>query len=314
MVGDKLWVDGDNYVVVGKVCYRNKMDSQNWVEYRIFHEGTHTEKWLSVDEAYHEYSISWVTRNASLDGFHQVDSGTEIVIAAWGNVDVEHGDLAAFIEYEDATEEKIVSIEVWDDGEERSEGYYLDADEIRLLERGKPSAAGIVSSMMPSSSSSDGLAKGIVVVMALFFITSSFLPSLFGTITDQITPSISKYLKKTYSYTYVTSVTGRNKQKADVYETRLDPDQAAKLIIRAIDGKTESVQQNAEDGDGSIAILTKKEYCILYKNADTDRTMIQISSRKYTYGSDTYSSYSDTIRQASVAARQSSGGGTSYGK
>lgn len=285
MVGDKLWVDGDNYVVVGKVCYRNKMDSQNWVEYRIFHEGTHTEKWLSVDEAYHEYSISWVTRNASLDGFHQVDSGTEIVLGAWGNVDVEHGDTAAFIEYEDATEEKIVSIEVWDDGEERSEGYYLDEDEIRLLERGKPSASGIVSSMAPAGFLSDKLVEGIVVVIALFFVASAFLPSIFGLMADRFTPSIAKYLKKTDSYSYVTSVTGHDKQKADEYSTRY-----YRRFYHSRGYYSDSSKYGGSSYYGSYG--------------DTD----------IGYGSDTYSSYSDTIRQASVAARQSSGGGTSYGK
>ena len=59
----------------------------------------------------------------------------------------------------------------------------------------------------------------------------------------------------------------------------------AQDIIDGIEGNTESVQQNTEDGDYTIAILTEKEYCIVYRG-DDDRVYVQVSPRKYAYTSD----------------------------
>ena len=67
--------------------------------------------------------------------------------------------------------------------------------------------------------------------------------------------------------------------------THYDVDSAAKDIIDAINGKTEDVQQNTEDGDNSVAILTKKEYCLIYTSEDGE-TLVQISTRKYAYYND----------------------------
>ena len=52
-----------------------------------------------------------------------------------------------------------------------------------------------------------------------------------------------------------------------MYKSLLSLDLTAKNIISGIDGKTESVQQNTEDGDTSIAILTKKRIlpCIHFR-------------------------------------------------
>ena len=49
------------------------------------------------------------------------------VVSVMGNVDVVVGDEVSFEEYEDRTEEKIISVEHWDDGTEYSSGYYLDS-------------------------------------------------------------------------------------------------------------------------------------------------------------------------------------------
>ena len=86
-------------------------------------------------EVYNEYSVSRVVSNASLDGYHEVDSGTEVVTGKFGQVDVDVMERAVFHEYEDSTEEMIISIERWEDGEEISAGYYLDADDIRCLHK-----------------------------------------------------------------------------------------------------------------------------------------------------------------------------------
>lgn len=42
------------------------------------------------------------------------------------------GDRASFTEYEDASEEHIISEEMWDDGREVSVGWYLDWNEVNV--------------------------------------------------------------------------------------------------------------------------------------------------------------------------------------
>ena len=124
-VGDILRIDGELYKVLGKIQYRNTDDNCRWMEYRLKKLEGQGEFWLSVDEAYDEFSLSHAVKHTSLDGYHPVDSGTEEVLAVWGQVDVSVGDKAPFTEYEDQTEEKIISEEIWEDGKEVSVGFYL---------------------------------------------------------------------------------------------------------------------------------------------------------------------------------------------
>ena len=168
----------------------------------------------------------------------------------------------------------------------------------------------------------------------------------------------------------MTSVTGEAKQKADVYSagSAYSIDFIAEDIITAIEGETEYVQKDDEAGEGeegSVAILTKKEYCLVYPSEDNNEVLVQVSKRKFTYTTDEspyrsnrharryyrrfyystgyssdsssyrkysspYSSfddtsisysdsnslntYSGTVRQDSINARRSDGGGLSNGK
>lgn len=353
-VGDTLRVDGTVYDIIGKIQYKNLSDNCCWFEYRMIAKEYKKEKWLSCDDKYHEYSISAAAFNLSTSGYHLVDSGTEKVIGAWGDVDVVIGDQAVFKEYEDSTEEKILSSETWDDGEELSIGYYLDLDEINFY-----SADGTIhTAKNEHSSNHTGTVKSIVYALIVFVLLFGGKSNLFsGT-------SITKYLKKSTQYSYTTSITGNQKQKADVYKSFYDLDYTVKDILNAIEGKTVDVQQNTEDGDNSVAILTDKEYCLIYISEDGE-VLIQISTRKYAYGSDnsphrssahtrryykryyyskgyasdygtyekytspyssyddtfldsnasdTYNTYSSSVRQSSVNSRKSPGGGLSSGK
>ena len=90
--------------------------------------------------------------------------------------------------------------------------------------------------------------------------------------------TILNYLKTNSSkYIYITSITGENNEKADVYKSNSDLDSTAKDIINSINGEVESVQQNTEDGDNSIAILTNDEYCLIYISEDKE-VLIQVLS------------------------------------
>ena len=93
------------------------------------------------------------------------------------------------------------------------------------------------------------------------------------------------FLEKDLNFTYVTSITSdlNSKEKADVYGTSLSVEEAAKKLIDSVKGKVEDVQENTEDN--TVAILTKYEYCLVYVDETNNETLIQVSSRLYSYSS-----------------------------
>ena len=369
--GDILSVQNEGYVVVGGVTYRNMADGNCWDEYRLRKLEGSAEAWLSIDDVFREYSITMVTGSIrpSLSGYHIVDQGREVVVDTIGSVDVVRGDAAAFAEYEDVTEELIISEERWDDGPEYSKGHYVDWEEICYI-RHDDSAA----------EASEKMSKKEVRLVSAFIILVfmvPFLGAMLGFLVNNIhvSQSISHYLKKAgkdslMQYSYVTSITGASGQKADVYKAgpSYTIDFVAEDIITAIEGDTEYVQKDEEAGDGeegSVAILTKKEYCLVYPSEDNE-VLVQVSNRKYAYtddsypyrsrrhgrryyrrfyystgyssdsssyskkysspyssfddtsinysGSNSFNTYSGTVRQNSINSRRSDGGGLSSGK
>lgn len=304
-VGDVLRADGELYKIIGKIQYKNIDDHCRWMEYRLKKVTDGDEFWLSIDDAYDEYSISHAAEHVSLDGYKKVDEGTQEVIAVWGRVDVSVGDRASFTEYEDASEEHIISEEMWDDGREVSVGWYLDWNEVNVetnpqaVKNAKASAknsaknqGAVINNMTPAqkkkSSAGNKNNKKKKSLLPVFVIAGVVLVILavIGAATDD-THSIAKYLKNnSASYAYETSITGSGKEKADVYRAvGSSVDLTARDIIRGVDGDVEDVQQNSEDGDDSIAILTDDEYCLIYTSEDNE-VLVQISSRAYVYRSD----------------------------
>ncbi len=358
-VGSILKINGQDARVIGLIRYKNTKDgNKTWVEYRL--RTKDGERWLSMDDYYKEYSISRAANNVRGKigpEWHEVDKGHQVVVACSGDVDVENGDAADFIEFEDASEDNILSTEIWDDGTEYSRGEYIELEDIKVVGYEAPKAiggAGIFGSTI-------AFISVIITFITILVITLS------GTGVGN--KSISKYLKEDTRFSYVTSITGNENQKADVYKNIMPiatTDDTARDIIEGIDGNTESVTQKDEEHDGDIAIVTKKEYCLIYHPEDKpDEIFIQVSDRKYNYTSDnspykssgitthwyrshyysssyakdsssfskmpsaykTYSgdtihnigngyfdSYSSSVRQSSINARNSSGGGLSGGK
>lgn len=277
-IGDRLRIEGEVYTIKGKIKYKNRNDDLVWFEYKIVGDKNGKEKWLSHDEYYREYSISEVSNERlSTDDYHVVDRGVEEVIGAWGNVDVDNGERAGFVEYEDSTEEKIISSETWDDGEEISFGYYIDFDEIEVIKHSEKNNTNTY-----VKSKCNPLTVIVCVIIFTFVMGSAFMPVIVGSMKSK--NAISKYLKDSANFESITSITGSDREKADVYKTEQSVDLAVKEIIDAIEGNTEDVQQNTEDGDNSVAILTKYEYCLVYVSEDNE-TLVQISSRKYAYNS-----------------------------
>ena len=365
-IGEKLYVDGENYTVNGKIDFRNEADDCNWTEYELVSmSDEHQVKWLSIDLVYGEYAIYTVcSKMTEADivkrGYHEVDQGMAKVMGSSGDVDTDYGETVWFQEFEDKTEEKIISIEKWEDEVEYSKGYYLDADEI---DRMGGSYQGKLNGGREENNSASTKVVGVIansiawLIVITIFVGSSGILSRFSTV------NLVKEIQKDSNFTYVTSITADidNKQKADVYETTLSIEEAAKEILRLADTSVVSVDEDTEEG--SVAIITKKYYCMVY-SSDEGNTMAQVSTRKYVYSSrqdvyhgstrisnfyrgyyytnaysndkgkhkgtnayenydgdvyftdanNSYQSYSDTIKQESIAARQSSGGGTNSGK
>lgn len=367
-IGENLRVDGKNYTVKGKIDFRNEADNYHWTEYMLVSTSDKDNvKWLSIDPVYREYAIYTVCRKTTEDeiirqGYHEVDQGIAKVVGSSGDVDTDYGETVGFKEFEDKTEEKIMSIETWEDEVEYSSGYYLDAEEIERIGgdyQGAVNGSGQFNRGGYKTKKTLGTVwNGILWIIVIFGMIAGFggMPQI-GTV------NLVKEIKKDSSFNYVTSITADidNKQKADIYQTNLSIEVAAKAILRLADTSVVSVDEESEEG--SVAIITKKNYCIVY-TSDEGNTMVQVSTRKYVYNSrqdvyhgsnrisrfyrgyyytnafsddegkykgvnayenydgatyytdanNNYQSYSDTIKQESIAARQSSGGGTNSGK
>lgn len=286
----KIQVDGSEYLVLGGIEFYNSHDGSRWNEYRLTETRSGQERWLSIDNLYEEYAIytqqaysdEFTPDQISRSGYRSSDSGRATVASCFGAVDADQGEWVTYEEYEDGTEEYLMSIEQWEDGKEYSKGYYLDANEITAIDSDF-TEAGQEGFYRGGSTNTAGkrkkyakIAIGVAVVMAIIVMSI-----VYGVSNSK---SIRKIISKNSAFTYTTSITSdlNSKKKADVYETYLSVEEAVKLIIREVDGKTEEVQAD-EDGE-SVAILTKKEYCLVYQSEDGE-TLVQISSRSYAYQS-----------------------------
>lgn len=301
-VGQRLMADGKLYTVIGYIVYSNLQNGESWTEYRML-SAKNEETWLSVDNENGEYSISWPTvlNNGQIPAkWKKVDEGTQMVVNAVGDVDVDVNETADFIEHEDETEEEILSVEVWPDGTEVSEGFYLDENEVYPFN--KPAQKG-------------GGCSGCAVMVLVVFLILAAQTMFFG-------PSKSPaydYIKSSSNYQYVTAITGNEKQKAYVYESVADPNSVSAQELKnlesqmssrnelsvdpnqaAVDPKIdflvkdlivnanlniEYVTENKETKD-SVAVLTDKEYCLFYHpETDPSKVYVQVSDRKYNYSS-----------------------------
>ncbi|MCR5281863.1 MAG: DUF4178 domain-containing protein [Lachnospiraceae bacterium] len=278
-VGTKLKIRDLVCHVIGYIEYANFSDfNKRWVEYRL--STNKGEFWLSVDHEYQEYSMSFAANNVRGSigpEWHKVDEGVQKVVSYSGDVDVDPGETASFVEFEDESEEKILSTEIWSDGTEYSYGYYIEKEEIVVT--------GFEQTL--TMNSNNMLTAIVCTILVLICIGGP----IFSNIIDAISTnrSMNKYLEKSSIFSYVTSITGNQKQKADVYEYTIEDttDNVAKLVINGINGYTESITQKDEASDDSIAILTKKEYCLIYHPEDAPKKVyVQVSNRKYNYTSD----------------------------
>ena len=288
-VGDTIKADGSDYIVEGLIVFINEADNLKWTEYKIRQLSSRKVKWLSIDNDYEEYAIytqagskkGFSESEILSKGFKEADFGKANVISFAGNVDVENGDWVRYREFEDISEENIISIEEWEDETEYSTGYYLDENEITKVASGNNNASyGNKNNF--NNKESNGVFKrflAFILILMLFPVAGFLVPKIFTNKNE-----IADYLSSSGLFTYTTSITSdlNNDEKADVYSTSLSVEEAAKSVIDCVNGEVEDIQENAEDG--TVGIMTKYEYCLVYTDTE-NQTLAQISQRSYVYSS-----------------------------
>lgn len=288
-INSKIKIEGILYSVLGKISFINYADNYKWTEYKVICVNTKDINWLSVDETYDEYAL-YTQKNSSRGfsddeilkkGYKEADYGTAEVTYVEGVGDTQVGDKVSYREFEDITEEKIISIEDWDGDKEYSTGYYLDKDEITREYTTTYDGDGYTNGTDFSDKLRNNKSSIFLVGAVVFFILIS-LGGLFALMRGSDSKKISEYLKTSVNYEYSTSITSEveSDERADVYKTSFTVDSASKDIIDGIEGDVEDVQENTEDG--TVAILTKDEYCLVYFS-ESNETLVQVSSRLYSY-------------------------------
>ncbi len=327
-IGAKLLVDEKFYTVIGNIVYTNpENDNESWIEYRML-SSQNEETWLSIDSQNEEYSLSWPTAlesNQISAKWHKVDEGTQIVKSFEGNVDVEIGEKSEFIEHEDDDEEKILSVEIWEEGSEISEGFYLDEDEIEDVSSDNNSVNTGINYGTHTQEKQGCGAKirsclSTTIVLLIFLFGAGAISGGVESLFNSSTPCYD-FISSSPDYVYVTSITGENDLKADVYEATLndmsenlrdvqlmESEMASTNELHADEStiKTdiwmslyvkdllahagidpEYVSEDTETG-ASVGILTPDEYCLFYHPEDNpEKIYVQVSDRKYNYSSRT---------------------------
>lgn len=286
-IGTLLDINGIKGQVIGFIEYYNPLDEgKKWYEYRM--KSDDGEWWLSYDDDYNEYSVSWPANDVLGrigPEWIKVDEGRQVVVRYGGDVDVDPGERATFVEYEDSSQKYTLSVEIWSDGTEYSKGRYVEKQDIKEVGFEK-----VKSFKSLSSSLSNDTVSKTIKLFVLFFLLIFLTPIMnFFTKSGKNNTDLSKYVDGSVRYIYETSISGNENQKAKVYSfvTPTTLENVAKDIIDGIEGNTESVTQNKDVEDGEIAILTSGEYCLIYHpEEDSQNVYVQVSNRKYNYTSD----------------------------
>lgn len=291
-IGSVFEIKNEKYRIKGYIEFKNDSDGCTWKEYRLESVSNKKTFWLSVDDIYKEYALYWTERysNDSFSdegianqGYKKVDEYKGKVISYGGNVDVEKYDVVKATEYEDETEEKIISIESWEDETEYSRGYYLDLDEIQLKADDQTPNSSYSTNKQSSNLNGKTKIKRILIIVAIIYLVIGVLQVIILVASSD--KAIQKYIDKSSKYTYETSITStyNDKEKAKVYKSNMTVSSTITDIIDGINGESSDI--SVSDDEQSAVILTKKEYCLIYVSED-ESTFVQVSSRLYTYTSD----------------------------
>lgn len=310
-IGQFLKISSDVYKVVGSITYSE--NEKSWNDYLL--SGSHGNKWLSIEKD--EIALFSEADSASNAGLENVFQGTETVVNCAGMVDIEIGECAHYSDYEDKEGNRIVSMEEWEDGTEISIGYYITPADLTeptqeeiiqfnesCLERFSASTNNSTSafSNFIKDNMSNIIKIGIgaitlVVVLSLLFTGCSSDKEIHAYIKD----SIQKYEP-------VTAISGK-KDKTYVYrwtQPQKQLDDVAKDIIEGTNGTVQVLEKNdvennpnldPNDKENSIAVISPKEFGLIYMPENQNDIYLQVSSRQYIYEEDSepYHAHHSTI-------------------
>ncbi|WP_097027836.1 DUF4178 domain-containing protein [Clostridium peptidivorans] len=287
-VGSNIRLNEIEFTVDGYIVFKDS-DGTKWIEYKLKAKRGFQVQWLSVDKVNDEYAVyseesyseEFLEENIKANGYKEVDNSSAKVVDYRGNVDVDLGEKVFYKEYEDSTEELLISIENWDGEQEFSKGYYIDKNDIEKLDsefNNKYDIDTNESNELEKDKGNAGAIVGIILVIITVII------SLRACGSNKQDKSLSRFIESNSNFQYETSITSDldQKKKANVYSTSKTIEEAAKLLIEGLKGNIEDVQENKEDS--TVAIMTKDEMALIYLS-DNSRTLIQVSLREYVYSS-----------------------------
>lgn len=290
-VGDTLKIEGERYLITGRIKYKDKEDNSVWDEYQLEQRGSRSmTKWLSVDDGNFILWESCQEKDLN-EEWELLESGTEEVTESYNDVDVDPSDSAAYSEYVNKSTGEYYSIEIWDDETEHSSGRKIDGQAIDCRQGNKKEKK------KGSSIKSTLFYCAIALGLLIFFKSPS------GCNKDKKVdaPSIESIMKGGSQFESETYITGADKQYATIYkyynptiavadddedEYSTTSDEVAKYIINNRYGETSHIQQDAKDTT-NIFILTDKECCLIYHPVDEQQnkkneTYIHVASREWT--------------------------------
>lgn len=269
-VGDLISVNDEKYQVKGKIVFEDKNDVNfTWNEYFIS-DSSGIDLWLSIDR---DDIILWSTsRRYATNSFALVEKGTEVVRSAYGDVDVEKGDVAYYEEYEDHSSYTCYCEESWDDETEYSVGQRIKNNKIKLINKTNE-----VVTEKSNSKSTPFIIIGVVLLFLYLTVGRNGCSK-----PSENFPSVSDVLKVDKSnYSYKTSITGQRNLYATIYTTMFNTVSTTKNIIEKIEGDVETIQENPQDSS-MVAILTPNEMCLVYQSVADSSTLVHIASREWT--------------------------------
>lgn len=302
--GDVISIKNDIYDVLGKIQYRDAEDNSDiWYEYLLVSENDGEKYWLSWNDREKMYSLYTKAEITSISSYKMREKGIEIVDGVWGNVDVEIGDEAKYVEYEvDKTEHRIYAIETWEDETECSKGIDIEPAYVKHVKEINPKTGRKVNkrlSVMQRWRTEFKYNKGKMIysfivwtAVLVILITDAVgieswrdVRNLIGnpyTIEECLQESNESKEPSTVKFTYVTSITGTNNQKAAIYESSSTLDDTVKAIIEELGKSVVEVKGNNDFNDRSVGILTKTEYCLIYTSTE-NTTYVRVEPREFSY-------------------------------
>jgi len=285
-VGDAFRIEGTFFRVTGKVQYQNLETQEKWYEYYVFAPETGQRALYSCGIYKKENWLIEKEDKISLDDVYFVEQEVTEVIAARGTVDLQVGERGVLKKYQDAFGKTVKIVRTWNDEDSFYCGYCEGAmenpftEDIHAGKKKRKRKRGFRNTERTPAQESMFRFRIILSILAVVITTLCSIWNFMNV------PSAMKYIEENnLKYIHLRSLITDNQDFADVYMSSDSLDNTAIELIECIDGKAEEIQQNLDNGDRSIAILTNKEYCFIYESVE-NQVLVQISPRKYAYSSD----------------------------